>query len=47
MITKSREKFSLEFKCKIVILFNIKHNHSVKTFLDTLDYKALGRQKGF
>jgi hypothetical protein len=47
MMTKTRETFSLEFKCTIVILFNIKNNHSVKTFLDTLDYRALGRQKGF
>jgi hypothetical protein len=47
MMTKTRETFSLEFKCTIVILFNRNNNHLVKTFLDTLDYKALGRQKGF
>jgi outer membrane translocation and assembly module TamA len=47
MMTKKRETFSLEFKCTIVILFNIKNNHSVKAFLDTLDYRALGQQKGF
>jgi hypothetical protein len=47
MMTKTRETFSLEFKCTIVILFNRKNKHSVKTFLDTLDYRALGRQKGF
>jgi hypothetical protein len=47
MMTKTRETFSLEFKCSIVVLFNKKNNPSITTFLDTLDYKALGQQKGY
>jgi 23S rRNA G2069 N7-methylase RlmK/C1962 C5-methylase RlmI len=47
MMTKTRETFSLEFKCSVVVLFNRKNNHSVTNFLNTLDYGALGRRKGY
>jgi hypothetical protein len=47
MMTKTRETFSLEFKCSIVVLFNKNKNPSMTRFLDTLDYRALGRQKGY
>jgi hypothetical protein len=43
MMTKTRETFSLEFKCSIVVLFNRQNNHSVINSLHTLDYGALGR----
>jgi hypothetical protein len=46
-MTKSRETFSFEFKCSIIALFNRKNNPSMTKFLDTLDYRALGRQKGY
>jgi hypothetical protein len=46
-MTKTRETFSLEFKCSIVIMFNRNNNPSMTTFLDILDYRALGRQKGY
>jgi hypothetical protein len=45
MMTKTRETFTLEFKCSIVVLFNNKKNPLMTRFLDTLDYRALGRQK--
>jgi hypothetical protein len=47
MMTKPRETFSLELKCSIVVLFNKKKNPSMTKFLDTLDFRALGRQKGY
>jgi hypothetical protein len=47
MMTKTQETFSLEFKCSIVVLFNKKKNPSMKKILDTLDCRALGRQKGY
>jgi hypothetical protein len=44
MIKKTWETFSHEFKCSIVVLFNKKKNLSMASFLDTLDYRALGRK---
>jgi hypothetical protein len=47
MMTKTQETFSFEFKCLIVVLFNKNKNPSMTRLIYTLDYRALGRQKGY
>jgi hypothetical protein len=47
MMTQSREICSHELKCSIVVLFKKKKNPSMTRLLDTLDYRDLGRKKGY
>jgi hypothetical protein len=47
MMINTWETFSHEFRCSIVVLLNKNNDRLMTSFLDTLDYRALGRQKGY